>query len=236
VNYLDAIGEPTEAGYNPPSASGLFDISGNTWEWCNDWHTNNLTGPVVSPQGPANGVYKTIRSGSFLTSEYQLRCATRSHIEEATARYKDAGFRCAEDYAEMGAESVNMDQNANGVPDWWELWHYAWGSDAPVSSFEATSDSDGDGLTDIQEYRAGSNPHDGESVFEALGSQTEQSGDFSAAWPSVSDQKYTVLRTANLMEPFEVIATDIPATPPINKFTDLTADGAKSYYYRILVQ
>ena len=59
--------ETKEVGLLRPNAYGIYDMSGNVWEWCQDWYNANYyqecndKGVVENPQGPSEGTNRVIR-------------------------------------------------------------------------------------------------------------------------------------------------------------------------------
>jgi sulfatase modifying factor 1 len=83
----------------PPNGYGLYNMTGNTWEWCADWfsrayHTRDRR---TNPRGPEAGTHKLVRGGSYLShASYcrRYRVSARSALTPDTSS-GDLGFRCA---------------------------------------------------------------------------------------------------------------------------------------------
>jgi formylglycine-generating enzyme required for sulfatase activity len=77
-----------------PNGLGLYDMTGNVWEWCQDWYDENYyqKSPRDDPGGPASGSYRVLRGGSWLTLARNVRAAYRYGLDPGD-RYDFGGFR-----------------------------------------------------------------------------------------------------------------------------------------------
>lgn len=84
----------------PANGYGLYNVSGNVWEWCSDWFTNNLNlTETINPKGPKGGQSKVMRGGSYLChksycNRYRIAARSSNTIDSSTG---NMGFRCVAD-------------------------------------------------------------------------------------------------------------------------------------------
>jgi sialidase-1 len=83
---------PRPVGLKPPNRWGLYDMSGNVSELCQDWHGYYGDDSITDPIGPASATHRVVRGGSWITTAGQCRSSRRNH-EPPTAAHCDLGFR-----------------------------------------------------------------------------------------------------------------------------------------------
>ena len=97
--YCDNSNSKThEVGTKLPNELGIYDMSGNVWEWCNDWYDENYyrNSPSNNPKGPDSGTYRVLRGSSWGNYYYKCRSAYRDYVSP-NIYYVSFGFRLALD-------------------------------------------------------------------------------------------------------------------------------------------
>ena len=83
---------PIPVGQKAPNELGLYDMSGNLWEWCWDWYGGYFVSPIDDPIGNTDGSYRVLRGGGWIFPEPGLQSVRRDYSSPAhKASY--IGFR-----------------------------------------------------------------------------------------------------------------------------------------------
>ena len=100
--WLDenSSGKPHPVGQKKPNPWGLYDMSGNVWQWCNDFYQVDYyqQSPEKNPRGPDDGETKVVRGGAWKFSADSCRSGYRYNEDpgysDVCFGYDIYGFRC----------------------------------------------------------------------------------------------------------------------------------------------
>ena len=218
ANYgIFHVGQTSVGGSYAPNVFGLFDMAGNAWEWVHDWHAASLPDNAENPEGPSTGTKRVIRGGSWVSFEASLKNATRNSTLP-TSTFSDLGFRMV--------CTVGIDSDADGMPDEWEYDHFR-----HTTIAEPSGDPDKDGVNNLDEYRAGTDPWDANSYLRITMIRADENvPGIVVEWPSSADRLYILEAIEGMDQDFVPLASDILATPPINGMIDVQSHIPQCFY------
>jgi hypothetical protein len=128
-------------------------------------------------------------------------------------------------------EPVTGDGDSDGLPDSWETEH---GLD--LASDDSGADPDGDNLTNLQEYKLGTDPKDGNSGFLTNELKSNGGGDFSLTWKSIPGKSYTVQSSLDLKTWSDLSGPHAAAENETSANISAEATLARGFYRVVLAE
>lgn len=132
---------------------------------------------------------------------------------------------------DLEVTELTGDSDHNTLPDWWEFDYFG-----QRTGTDPYADGDEDRMLNWQERIAGTDPTNASSRLIAQVVENHSTTNLVISWESVEGKMYSLLLQTNLVtDSSTAVASDIPATPPVNTFTNTVEDWGQ-LYYRVEVQ
>ncbi len=116
------------------------------------------------------------------------------------------------------------------LPEAWQLQFFG------HTGVDPNDDPDHDGLSNLSEFRAGTDPTNPQSTFEIVSVRANALGGIQVDFSSVAGKFYEVQRSSNFISGFTGIQTHVPAAAPVSSIHDTTATGKGPYFYRLRLE
>ena len=206
--------------------SGLTVELSNKYEFQGGTYDDVVAQRVIADNELSGSMYTTFNEQVTLNSDYNYLAVLIGG--DAGVANSDTQYVAVE---EAQLYIAILDADADGMPDSWEM---AYGLN--TSTNDASEDVDGDGLTNYEEFRAGTNPTNGASVLTVDYPALWSASNMTVSWQSVSGKVYSIYGSTNLLSPgWMPLQTNLQATAPLNTAT-VNVGNVESGFYKIQVK
>lgn len=190
------------------------------WRVVNGWPVTAVTATIQIPMARPDASYRIVwyRTTNGLPFRTNIVSANSDGVVTLGVTNLSADIAVQ---LFLDGES-DWDGDGDGIPDQWEarfVNRLIW--------INASSDLDGDGFRDIEEYVAGTHPRDPSSLFRLTGDKHQ------LIWPAAANRLYTLEYTPDLVAaPWTALSTNVAGTPPTNSWAVSGLEG----FYRVRVR
>jgi hypothetical protein len=162
----------------------------------------------------------------------------------------DSFYRLLADYKHAVADvssnnntlafAINLwiDSDGDGIPDNWMMQYFGHVTGQADDLSRAQDDADGDGMSNLAEYLAGTDPKDPRSYLRLTSIMAGGTNGVLVTWGSATNKLYSLQRAGGVSGGvgFTNIAEHILSRPPENAYLDVAASNSPSLFYRVRVE
>lgn len=229
ANGLDPQVDDGTADPDNDGRSNIVEYNSGTDPRVDDWAGPRFasSGLFALDTGGFDGGYGLDRDGDGLPDWWEIKYGLNPNLKDSMLDPDGDGLRNYDEY-NMGwnpnvddwkgpffAESYLftldtggglLDWDGDGLPDWWEKRYFT----DNVTGFPA-ADDDGDGMSNLSEFVAGTIPTDSRSLLRILDISYSEQATVSLRWASVAGKNYRVEIAKAIGEPFDMVKGSVKA-------------------------
>jgi hypothetical protein len=222
-----ALKTPVSFVYNPALGAPRTTAQQGNGNYSAVWLNDNISG--LSNNVTIGTLYVTVPTNAIGS------CAYAVHFDHVSASPNGMGsFPKSARSGLITLADRSGSSHGDGIPDSWRLRYFLTLNN--VLS-ETNADADGDGLNNLQEYAAGTDPTDPVSLFKNIGTEplaAQSSQDCVISWPSVIGKQYVIERSPSLSTPVWTSIATNSGNGTVMEYHDATGGGFR--FYRVRVQ
>ena len=189
-------------------SNSLVNVESSDSSW-NPW----IAKPAISSDG-STIAYQSMR-GALVPGTLDLN------------RIQDA-------FAAPQSPFVAVDSDGDGIPDWWMMQYFGHPTGQAADNSRAQDDADGDGMSNLQEFLAGTNPTDPNSVFRIQPSQVLLPNAVQFSWPTLPGKNFQVQYKLNITDPWQNFPGNVWVMENTAYFTTPIVGTQVSAFYQVV--
>ena len=231
---LGGLQTPVPGLTGHPGANPSVHFNTHLKKWVMVWHTWNDTGLWLSISDDLLNWQTPINVVSASSPQRKWYPTIIGRTDVLASEYANLYFAYWPDKANWQRQFLGLpirfhlkDEDLDGLPDAWELHHFG------STTNTAEADPDGDGCSNRDEYVADTEPGNSASCFRIMDVLPLPTNQTVLTWQSSEYKRYAIEVSTNMLTSWTGLASNIPSTPPLNSWTNLSGQPGALYRIRL---